>query len=377
MWTLLASVALATTPTDVPDPRPSGGWVTDAADILDETAEAELNTRIEALHRDLHVEIAVVTLQEVDRTPKEFATALFNHWTIGDAKANNGLLVLMVMGQRRLEMETGYGLEPLLTDSWLGAMQQQKMVPEFKAGNFGTGLVAGLVACDERLRQHPAEAMLGTQAAAVKLPDWPTEPTWEAGSPIDPLLAGELSFGGALALLALGGAWGWRRRQRTCPDCHVYMPMLDEEADDAHLSEGQRMEETVGSVDHQVHACPTCDRVVLFRKRRWFSGYSTCPKCSHRTCTTSKSVLESPTYHSTGRGQTTTTCAGCGYSESHTYSIARLVDTSTSSSSSSSWSSGSSSSSSSWSSGSSSSSGSSGGSWGGGHSGGGGAGSSW
>ncbi|MBM3266859.1 MAG: TPM domain-containing protein, partial [Candidatus Sericytochromatia bacterium] len=159
----LLAAAVAYSVGDVANPRSRGSWIADEAGVIPEAAEVELNRRIDSLDRDLGVEIAVVTVPEVDTTPKEFATALFNRWGVGKRRADNGLLVLLVRDRRRLEMETGYGLEPILPDGWLGGMQQKKMVPRFKAGDFGGGLVAGVEAVESKLREAPAEAAEGTR----------------------------------------------------------------------------------------------------------------------------------------------------------------------------------------------------------------------
>jgi TPM domain len=92
------------------------------------------------------VEIAVVTVTGIDLPPREFATGLFNRWGIGKAGADSGLLVLIVADQRRIEMETGYGLEPALPDGWLSALQHETMLPAFRSGDHGAGVEAGLAA---------------------------------------------------------------------------------------------------------------------------------------------------------------------------------------------------------------------------------------
>jgi len=347
---LIFAVAHAIAPADVPNPQADhSGWVTDMADVLDPTVEAEIESRLAGLHRDLDVEVAVVTVQEVDgTTPKSFATRLFNLWGIGDREANNGLLVLLVLGERRMEMETGYGLESILTDAWLGRMQKSHMVPEFKRGDYGAGLQIGLVRIDERLRKSPEEARDGTNGAI------PISGT-EGGVPLDgqTILIGTAGAGG-VGLLLVGGAVV-RRRQRTCPTCKIYMPMVAEIDDDAHLDALEQLEERIGSVDYQVHICPTCDHIRTFEVSKWFSGYSHCPSCSGRTRTTKSVVEVSPTQYSTGRRRVTEDCVNCSYHRSYTQTIAKVSPPSSSSSSSS----------------------GGGGSFGGGSSGGGGAGSSW
>lgn len=372
VWWLVGA-ALAVTPLEVPDPRPRGSWVVDLAEVLDPGETASLDARLQALHDDLTVEIAVVTVPTAGSLPpKAFATTLFNRWGIGRAGVDNGLLVLLVLDVRRLEMETGYGLEPVLPDGWLGQMQVRQMVPHFKGGRYGAGLLAGLDATAQRLRSRPLEARLGRLAGEVEVGDWPERPPVAQVRARDPKIASTVGYGGAGLVAALGLSLFVRRRSRTCPDCRVYMPMLDEEADDAHLTAGQRTEEAIGSVDWQVHPCPTCDHVRTFQKTRWMSGYSTCPRCSHRTRRSTRTTVRAPTYSSTGTAEITEQCAHCSYQLRRTVVLPRLEASTSSSSSFGSSSSGGGFGSSSRGGGS-----SGGGGFGGGRSGGGGAGSSW
>lgn len=321
---LVASAALALAPAAVVNPRMNhDGWVSDMADILDATAERALEERLDALHTDLDVEVALVTIEAADRTPKDFATDLFELWQIGDQHANNGLLVLMVMDERRLEMETGYGLEPVLPDSWLGAMQKRDMVPQFRQGAYARGLEVGLAQVDERLRAHPEEARLGTrgQTAVQRL---------RAGEPR--AWVGVAAAGGVAGGLLAGSVVVVRRRRRTCPDCSAYMPMLSEEADDEHLSPPERTEEAIGSVDYQVHACRTCDHTRTFRALKWLSGYSSCPSCGARTRRTRRQTVRTATTVSSGLARITETCAHCSYHQSYTRTIPRVSRSSSSSS---------------------------------------------
>jgi uncharacterized protein len=359
-----AVLALAISVPAVPNPRHDGGWVADLAEVLSDGDEAALDEIIGALNDDLSVEIAVVTVPDIDGTPKEFATELFNTWGIGQADANNGLLVLLVLGQRRLEMETGYGLESSLPDGWLGAMQQRSMVPLFKQGEFGSGLVAGVSAVDSRLRQRPEEAIEGAAApASVR----PARAAGEARSSFGGSWAwGLLGLLGILGLLGLRFLWvlasliWWKR----CPECDSRREHLDEDAEDEHLSEGQQTEESVGSVNYDVFVCMDCGSVGVRRDGKLFSRFSSCKQCGFKTVRRTSETLKAATQYSTGTARITVSCRNCSMRESYTRRIPKRSPPSSSSSSSSTWS------------GSSGSSWSSGG-FSGGSSGGGGAGSSW
>mgnify|MGYP000539572606 CR=1 FL=1 len=118
---------------EVPNPRRTeGGWVVDMAGILTAAQKQQLNATLSALERDTGAEMAVVILQRtLDAEPKEFATELFNRWGVGKKGEDNGILVLVALQQRRIEVETGYGIEGILPDSEVGMLLQDMVVPAF------------------------------------------------------------------------------------------------------------------------------------------------------------------------------------------------------------------------------------------------------
>jgi uncharacterized protein len=386
---------------DLPDPRPSR-WVVDQAEVLSDDDLAALERTLAAERTRPGAEIAVVTVDAVPGTAKQFATALFNHWRLGRADRDDGVLVLLVMAQRRVEIETGDGLQAALPASWLAELQATDMVPAFKQRAFGRGLRAGVDGMAARLRALPGEADRPVAPGEyrddgqVVPPGAPTAPIARtappAGSSAPPATApptgdGDEGRGGldlALALgglgaLGVGGFFGGRalwRRARRCDKCGQQMLLLDEVADDAHLTPGQIVEERVRSVNYDVLVCPGCQHSRISANRRWFSGKHACPACNYRTASESSFTLIEATYSHGGQIRITETCAHCPHRSTtirHTAQRTRPSSSSSSSSSrGSSWSSSRSSSSSSSRSSSSSSRSSSGG-----RSSGGGAGSSW
>lgn len=125
--------------------RDNGGWVTDMADILSNSTETKLNNLIADLEQDNGAEIAVVTVPETTPadSPKAFATELFNHWGIGKADKDNGVLFLVSMADKRVEIETGYGIESILPDTEVAQIIDTKITPQYKHENFDRGTVDG------------------------------------------------------------------------------------------------------------------------------------------------------------------------------------------------------------------------------------------
>lgn len=130
----------------IPNPKGnSNDFVSNPNRILTGAEENELNQVLHYLERETSIEIAVVLVNSIGgNNPHDFGTELFNYWGVGKRATNNGLLVLMVKGQRRIEFITGYGMESILTDIECKNIQQKHMVPAFKAGDYGLGILNGL-----------------------------------------------------------------------------------------------------------------------------------------------------------------------------------------------------------------------------------------
>ena len=134
-------------------------------------------------------------------------------------------------------------------------------------------------------------------------------------------------LGGGAAGAGLGG-WLLRRwirlRARNCRACGTPQVRLGERADDAYLDSGERAEESVGSVDHDVWSCPSCGRVDKAGWSNWFSGYGRCPACSARTRREISTTLVRATEYSGGTVRVDGRCTHCGHADSHTRSTPRL-----------------------------------------------------
>ncbi|MEL6816853.1 MAG: TPM domain-containing protein, partial [Cyanobacteria bacterium J06598_3] len=163
---------------DVPNPQvTNGSWVVDMAGMLSAESETELNTMISQLEATNGTEIAVVTVPDTQplASPKAFATELFNTWGIGKAGVDNGVLFLISKGDRRNEIETGYGLESILPDALVGQILRTQVTPQFKNGNFDAGVLAGTQAMVDILSGDASASALNVSAPHVSAPQSWTE----------------------------------------------------------------------------------------------------------------------------------------------------------------------------------------------------------
>ncbi len=155
--TLISLPAIALTVEQVPNSRRiNGGWVTDTANILTPQTEAQLNQMISELEAKNGSEIAVVTVSDTapSATPKQFATALFNRLKIGKAGQNNGVLFLISTANRRVEIETGTGLQTILPNFFVSNIIKQQITPRFKQNDYDGGTIAGTKALVVTLQSY-------------------------------------------------------------------------------------------------------------------------------------------------------------------------------------------------------------------------------
>ena len=150
-WLSFSAIAFpvtsqAITVQEVPNPRQvNNTWVTDKANILSDSTETQLNQMISDLEAKNGSEIAVVTVPHTkpSATPKTFATELFNFWGIGKKGKNNGVLLLISSGERRVQIETGSGIQSILPDAKAVGIIQTEITPRFKQQDFDGGTLAG------------------------------------------------------------------------------------------------------------------------------------------------------------------------------------------------------------------------------------------
>ena len=297
----------------VPNPRTANGsWVSDPAHHLAAATVTELNRIISGVESANGTEIAVVVIDSLDGLePSEAALTLHRRWGVGKRDRDNGLVILWCPKCRQTFVSVGDGLEGVLPDAKVGRIQDEYMIPSFRAGDFDAGMLNTVSAL--------ADVARGEQFVGPKRIKLESEARIGGGTLATIIVAP--------ILLLIGGIFGAvryaRNKPRMCPNGHGKMRRLSESEDDARLDAGQRTEEEVHSVDYDVWVCDTCNAATVVQYNRWFTLYRACPQCKRRTLKTTEKVITSPTYTSTGKGQRTKSCKNCGFNKVEEYTIAR------------------------------------------------------
>jgi uncharacterized protein len=137
-----ASYIFAVPAESVMDPMKSEGlFVADEAQVLGPEYISLINGISKELKSKTGAELAVVTVGNLNGTTVEdYAVRLFSRFGIGQKGKNNGLLILFARDDRKVRIEAGYGLEPIINDAKAGRLLDTYAVPKFKDGLFGRGL---------------------------------------------------------------------------------------------------------------------------------------------------------------------------------------------------------------------------------------------
>jgi uncharacterized protein len=136
------------------------GRVVDQAQLLDPTQEQAIEQKIVALEQQTGHQFVVVTLSDLQGYDiADFGYQLGRHWRIGDEKADDGVLLIVAPAERKVRIEVGYGLEPVLTDA---------IIPKFRAGDPAGAIAAGVDAIITQLTLDPATARQRAAQAATE-----------------------------------------------------------------------------------------------------------------------------------------------------------------------------------------------------------------
>jgi uncharacterized protein len=124
---------------------PLTGRVVDQANILSPVTKADLERKLADLEQKSRIQLVVATVPSLDGEEIEpYANGLFRAWKLGEAKKNNGALLLIAPKERRVRIEVGYGLEGTLTDAVSSIIISNAIAPRFKAGDFNGGVTRGV-----------------------------------------------------------------------------------------------------------------------------------------------------------------------------------------------------------------------------------------
>jgi len=144
-WTPAANTAF---------PKPAGA-INDFAGVIPETYKGPMENIAREIFDSAGTALVVAVVPSIgEDDPNDYANRLYKAWGIGKKGEDKGVLIFLTVKERRVRIETGYGVEGILPDGLTGEILDQYAVPNFRAGDYGRGLyetlsaVAAIIAKD-------------------------------------------------------------------------------------------------------------------------------------------------------------------------------------------------------------------------------------
>jgi uncharacterized protein len=136
------------------------GRIVDEAGLLTAPDRNELTETLRQLEEKSTDQLVIYTARSLQGYPiEDFGYQLGRTWGIGQKDKNNGVLLIVAPNDRKVRIEVGRGLEPLLTDAMTKLIIENAILPAFRRGDFAAGIKAGV---------HDIRDVLLGDAEAVK-----------------------------------------------------------------------------------------------------------------------------------------------------------------------------------------------------------------
>jgi uncharacterized protein len=141
-------------------PEPTGNAVNDFANIIDPTTEQRLEQTLINLKREQKIEFGVVTVKTTGgQEIFDYTLALGRKWGVGAAtEEKEGLLLLVAVDDRKYYTLVSRHLQGELPDGIVGSIERQNLIPAFRAGDYGKGVMDTIRAYIDRLADAAALA---------------------------------------------------------------------------------------------------------------------------------------------------------------------------------------------------------------------------
>lgn len=145
---LAAAAALAL---DVP-PAPNR-WFTDGAGLVSPTEADLLNRKLSDFEQQSGAQFIIYTFPSLEgEAIEDFTIRCAEKWKVGQKKYDNGLILFVFAKERKVRIETGYGLEGSMTDAFSSRVIREFIAPGFQQGKYAEGLNAGADAIMQKIR---------------------------------------------------------------------------------------------------------------------------------------------------------------------------------------------------------------------------------
>jgi uncharacterized protein len=120
------------------------GRIVDDAHLLSDSQKVDVDSKLAALEAGSGRQLVVATIPSLEgKTIEDYGYRLLRTWGIGRKGVDDGVILIVAPTERKVRIETGYGARVFVTDAISSVIIRNAIVPKFKAGDLGGGVVEG------------------------------------------------------------------------------------------------------------------------------------------------------------------------------------------------------------------------------------------
>lgn len=341
-------------------------YVSDPGNLLRPETKKQVNQMLWDLRQQTSVEMAVALPPDIgDYTIEEWSERLFTSWGIGKSDKDNGVLLVIAPEQRMARIQTGYGVEGVLTDIASKKIITNQIAPRMSEGDIDGAVLAAV---------SQINGALTDPGVADELKSNERDNFGNNMETLDKsvffqfisiiflicfLFSSVYFFKTAFSLRKKDNyhkALGWRNtlrtlgwltifsagsgivfyliayflyrrnrtRRRLCSTCGAKMNRLPEDKDNELLSSSQDFEEKLNTIDYDVWECPSCGTIERYPFKLKQLKYTECPSC-HTVAMhlVGENTLRHPSMTHEGMGEKIYECEYCHHRKRVPFSIPR------------------------------------------------------
>ena len=117
------------------------GRIVDNSSLLDAEVFSRIEQKLRAHEEKTSDQVVVATLPSLQGYPiEDYGYQLGRTWGVGEKDKDTGAILLVAPNERKVRIEVGYGLEPVLTDALSSVIIQSAILPKFRDGDMQGGI---------------------------------------------------------------------------------------------------------------------------------------------------------------------------------------------------------------------------------------------
>jgi len=146
------------------------GQINDFANLIPPDVVQRMEAKARQVLNTTGTSVVVVTMPTIgENYLSDYVNRLYRAWGIGKKGENKGVLIFFAVKEKKIRIETGYGVEGILPDGKVGEILRRDVPPHLKKKDYGTGLENALLAVS-RVIEEDAKASGGVKPVPKKAP---------------------------------------------------------------------------------------------------------------------------------------------------------------------------------------------------------------